>query len=197
MSVYSCCPNLQICPSLKLLAGNHMKGFCSCWKGWPCALNSCRWLCLVSNNYASGEVTAHGLLTRSPSTAPIPAFSHLGIVGFVTLRASPLQDGQEVTQSRAFIKCPQTSNNPVQVLRRCTNGEVSGWWCGQQPSSEDTYRHQKDMWKHCQGGWNPFFLGSGAAPCKGAPGWLGLLAPSALPAPGTREIQASTSRLIK
>lgn len=48
-----------------------------------------------------------------------------------------------------------------------------------------------------RGAETPFFFVSGVAPCKGAPGWLRLLAPSALPALGTREIQASTSRLIK
>lgn len=160
-------------------------------------MNSCRWLCLVSNNYASGEVTAHGLLTHSPSTAPIPAFSHLGIVGFVTLRASPLQDGQGVTQSWAFIKCPQNSNNPVQVPRRCTNGERQ--WMTMWPAAQQWGHIQasKGHVKTLPGGLKSLFLGSGAAPCKGAPGWLGLLAPSALPAPGTREIQASTSRLIK
>lgn len=93
--IYLCCPNVQIFPSLKLLTGNHMKGFCSCWKVQPCTLIFCCWLWLVRNNYTSATVIARKLLTHSPTTAPLSWLFQSGncFSQVVTLAASPLQNG--------------------------------------------------------------------------------------------------------
>lgn len=93
--VYLCCSNVQIFPSLKLLTGNHMKGFCSYWKGRPRTLIFCCWLCLVRNNYTSATVIACELLTQSPTTAPLSWLFQSGncFSQVVTLAAFPLQNG--------------------------------------------------------------------------------------------------------